>query len=157
MEHSHTNSIARFQTQCRSRASTLVATTCRHVSEAVLRAVTPSWFERLRRPCAFFVLGVALPACGGQNASSFQPSDAGVSSPTAYSADAATDAAAAPPGHQTRSLEYPAGPAGELSQETRRVVHIHIHHGSVPHKGRCGRKVLVQLATAVTPRLRARG
>jgi len=101
MEHSHTNSVVSFRTQCCSKATACrsdnsrVATTRSDVPESVL-AGTRRWLERLRRPRAFFVLGVALPACGGQNASSFQPSDAGVSSPTAYSADAATDAAAAP-------------------------------------------------------------
>jgi len=101
MEHSHAISIARFRAQCRSRAAafeldrTRVATPLSDVSETGLGAVTHRWLEILRRPCAFFVLGVALPACGGGNAPTSQPSDAGVSSLVAYS-DAATDAAVAP-------------------------------------------------------------
>ena len=90
MEHSHTTSIARFRTQCRSRATARVATTRSAVSEPGVG--TQRWLERLCRPYAFFVLGVTLPACGGNNAPTFQPSDAGVSPPIA----SADDAAAAP-------------------------------------------------------------
>jgi hypothetical protein len=101
MEHSHTIGIASFRTQCRSRATThelgqaRVANTRRAAAETDLRAVTNRWRDWFRRSCTFFVLGVTLPACGGENAPTAQASDAGEYSTLTNSGNGASDAAPA--------------------------------------------------------------
>lgn len=95
MEHSHTIGIVRFRTQCRSRAKAHKPHQARVACKRPAVTETYRWLDGYHRWCAFFVLGLTLPACGGENAPALQASDAGASSSLTTSSNDATDAAAA--------------------------------------------------------------